>query len=95
MFRKGLNVLFALSIASLGIVSALSTLPHSHGSDLDHSSHKACAVHQVAQHPLQATAAVTAVFAVFAAYTMLLPRTMYALCTTRSTNLFLRAPPAS
>lgn len=44
--KKLFGSLVIISVFSLGLVGALAAVPHSHGSDLDHSSHQSCPVHQ-------------------------------------------------
>ncbi len=52
--RKPLALLLFLSILSVGMVGALSVIPHVHGDDFNHSKHASCPIHQLVQHGFQA-----------------------------------------
>jgi hypothetical protein len=52
--RRPLALLLFLSILSVGMVGALSVVPHVHGDDFDHSKHASCPIHQLGQHGFQA-----------------------------------------
>ncbi len=92
-FRKPLAFLLFLSILSVGMVGALSAVPHVHGDDFDHSKHASCPIHQLGQHGFQADIGgfVTAIAFSFAFYLFLfiaLP------IVTSPTRFFsVRAPP--
>ena len=64
--RKALTLTLILCLAFAGAEAALSALPHTHGSDLDHSRHAGCPVYQMGLHGFQAETAAF-VFFVFAA----------------------------
>mgnify|MGYP001608714618 CR=1 len=61
--KKSLAVLILLSVLSMGLVGALSIVPHVHGDDFDHSKHTACPIYQVGIHGLEAV--VTGFLSVF------------------------------
>lgn len=44
--RKFLAFTLAASLLFVGAETALAAIPHSHGGDFDHSSHRDCPVHQ-------------------------------------------------
>ena|SRR3989338_7537991 len=52
MFRmkKLLAVLTVVFILFLGLIGALSVIPHAHGNDFDHSKHQSCPVYQFSLH---------------------------------------------
>lgn len=52
--KKLLAVFLFLGVLSTGVYGALSTLPHAHGDDLDHSRHASCPVHQLGSDGFQA-----------------------------------------
>ena len=44
--KKILSVFVVSSVLFLGIIGALSVVPHVHGKDSNHSQHETCPVHQ-------------------------------------------------
>ena len=52
--KKSLALLVLLSFFSMGMVGALSVVPHVHGDDFTHSKHASCPIHQIGAHGIQA-----------------------------------------
>jgi len=52
--RKFLALLTVVGVIVLTFVGALSVVPHAHGHDLDHSTHKSCPVYQFCFHGFDA-----------------------------------------
>jgi len=48
--KKTLAVLLVCFVVLLALLGALSVLPHAHGNDFDHSTHKSCPVYQFSLH---------------------------------------------
>ncbi len=48
--RTGFILCVAAAILFSAFLGALAVVPHAHGHDLDHSSHKSCPVHQKGLH---------------------------------------------
>ncbi len=48
--KKFLAVVTIVFILFLGVVGALSVIPHAHGNDFDHSKHQNCPVYQFSLH---------------------------------------------
>ncbi len=63
--KRFLAVLTVVFILLLGMVGALSVIPHSHGNDFDHSKHQTCPVYQFGLHAFGATVAVFKITAIF------------------------------
>ena len=65
--KKFLAVFAVCSVLLASGLAALSVLPHSHGNDLDHSSHKSCPVYQFGLGHTDGMTSLTAlVFVLFA-----------------------------
>jgi hypothetical protein len=92
--RKKLFVLFVLAavVSSFGL-AALNVLPHTHGTDLDHSQHTACPVHQASllhadSEPISAT-----VLSVYFLITVFLGLSQTPLSSQTTSYASSRAPP--
>ena len=44
--RKCLSLFVIIAVVALGLVGALALVPHSHGTDTDHSRHQTCPIYQ-------------------------------------------------
>ena len=64
--KKVLSVLLIAAVIILAFMGALAVIPHVHGSDTDHSSHKICPVYQVSLYSLDMTVfAAVSLFLIF------------------------------
>lgn len=63
--KKFLAVLTVVFILLLGMLGALSVIPHAHENDLDHSKHQSCPVYQFGLHAFGAALTVFEITAVF------------------------------
>ena len=71
--KKFLAALAIAAIFSLAIVGALAIVPHTHGSDLNHSKHSTCPVYQFGLHGFQAAFSVFYLVFVLGAAAFFLP----------------------
>ncbi len=62
--KKFLAVLTVVFILFLGVVGALSVIPHAHGNDFDHSKHQNCPVYQFSLHAFGAVPTVFKITAI-------------------------------
>ena len=74
--RKILVLFLAACLAFAGAEAALGAVPHSHGSDFDHSRHAGCAVYQMGLHGFhpEAFASLLVVLAIFVSFFAMAPR---------------------
>ena len=92
--RRALCVLTIAAVVSLGIMGAISVIPHAHGKDRDNTAHGSCPICQfTAQGLSAATVAFNEVIAIFFALFFLV--SISTLCDNISYQIIpARGPPA-
>jgi len=93
--KKAFVVLVIGCVLCFALIGALSVVPHTHGNDFNHSTHKTCPIYQFSLHPLQvALQAGVVIAAVFFLSYILFTEFLFP-----HANLFLttrlRSPPVS
>ncbi len=95
IMKKVFAVLIVGCVVCLALIGALSVVPHTHGSDFDHSTHQSCPIYQLSLHPMHvALQAGVVIVAAFFLFYIFFTQSLFP-----STNLFLttrlRSPPIS
>jgi len=91
--KKALAVLAVCFVVILALVGALSVVPHVHGNDFDHSTHKSCPIYQFSLHSVNFALHTTAlVFVIFSLFFLWVKEFQFPKHTLFFTAL-LRAPP--
>ena len=93
--RKIFAPVLVAGVIFAAFLGALSVLPHAHGDDLDHSSHKSCPVYQKGSQSSDAVLTVFQLFLAAAASAFILFHASDPVFFRTHDYAYLRAPPAA
>ena len=91
--KKLLSILTIIAVVSLGIMGALSAIPHTHGKDDDHATHNSC---PICQFTIQGFSATTITFneVTTLSFVLVCPVNISSLCSKLSYQVIpARGPP--